>query len=166
MSAILERRSVRKYTEQEVSEELIEKLLMAGMSAPSAGNEQAWQFIVIKDKNILNEIPKFHPYSQMLKAVDVAIVVCGDLNLEKFEGYWVQDCSAATQNILLMAQEMGLGSVWLGVYPLEDRVSSLKELLGLPESVIPLSILPIGYPAESKEPNNRLDTTRIHRDRW
>lgn len=166
MHTIFARRSIRKYNQQVISEEMIEKLLRAGMAAPSAGNEQPWHFIVIKDKKILNEIPKFHPYSQMLKETDCAIVVCGDRSLEKFKGFWVQDCSAATQNILLMAEELGLGAVWLGIYPIEDRVKSLKELLGLPEHVTPLSIIPVGYPAESKEPANRFDQTRIHRERW
>lgn len=166
MNAIFNRRSIRKYINKDISEDIIEKIIKAGMAAPSAGNEQPWHFILINDKNILNEIPKFHPYSQMLKEVSCAIVVCGDLSLEKYEGFWVQDCSAATQNMLLMAQELGLGSVWLGVYPLEDRTKALKELMDLPENVIPLSILPIGYPAEAKEPVDRFDPSRIHRNRW
>jgi len=166
MNAIFNRRSIRKYINKDISEDIINKIIKAGMAAPSAGNEQPWHFILINDKNILNEIPKFHPYSQMLKEVSCAIVVCGDLSLEKYEGFWVQDCSAATQNMLLMAQELGLGSVWLGVYPLEDRTKALKELMSLPENVIPLSILPIGYPAEAKEPADRFDPSRIHRNRW
>ncbi|MDS1029244.1 nitroreductase family protein [Bacillota bacterium LX-D] len=166
MQAIFDRRSIRKYTERVVSEELIEKILRAGMAAPSAGNEQPWHFVIIDDKAVLNEIPKFHPYSQMLKEVSQAIVVCGDLSLEKFPGFWVQDCSAAMENMLLMAQELGLGSVWLGVYPMEDRVKALQKLLGLPESIIPLSIMPIGYPAETKEPTERFYPARIHRNRW
>ena len=111
MNAIFNRRSIRKYINKDISEDIINKIIKAGMAAPSAGNEQPWHFILINDKNILNEIPKFHPYSQMLKEVSCAIVVCGDLSLEKYEGFWVQDCSAATQNMLLMAQELGLGSV-------------------------------------------------------
>jgi nitroreductase len=166
MEAIFNRRSIRKYTEQEVSEEQIEKILRAGMAAPSAGNAQPWQFVIIDDMSVLKDITEFHPYSKMLLQVKHAIVICGDLSREKFEGYWVQDCSAATQNMLLMAEELGLGSVWLGVYPMEDRVTALKKLLNIPERVIPLAIIPIGYPAEVKEPNNRFDETRIHRNRW
>lgn len=166
MDAIFERRSIRKYSDKVVPYEVIEKLLEAGMCAPSAGNEKPWNFIVIDNKDILNEIPKFHPYSKMLKEAQYAIVVCGDLSLQKFEGFWVQDCSACTENMLIMAQEMGLGSVWLGVYPIEERVSALKKLLNLPENVIPLSILPIGYPAEKKEAGDRFDRSRVHRNQW
>ena len=97
------------------------------MAAPSAGNQQPWHFIVIDDREILSEIPKFHPYSKMLNEASCAIVVCGDVTLQRFEGYWVQDCSAATQNMLLMATELGLGSVWLGAYPREERVEALKK---------------------------------------
>lgn len=166
MQAIFNRRSIRKYTDKLVTEELIEQVLRAGMAAPSAGNEQPWHFIVINDRNVLNEIPKFHPHSEMLKEASHAIVVCGDLSLQKFEGYWVQDCSAAMQNMLLMVQELGLGSVWLGIYPMKDRIKALKDLLGLPESVTPLSIMSIGYPAETKEPADRFNPSRIHRNRW
>lgn len=166
MDAIFNRRSIRKYSSRNIPEEMIEKIIKAGMAAPSAGNEQPWHFILIDDRNILNEIPKFHPYSQMLKEVTSAIVVCGDLSLEKYKGFWVQDCAAATQNMLLMIQELGLGSVWLGIYPIEERTKALQELMGLPENVIPLSILPIGFPAESKEPSNFFDPKRVHRNRW
>ncbi|MCX8131028.1 MAG: nitroreductase family protein [Clostridia bacterium] len=166
MNAIFSRRSIRKYTKQDISEEIIEKIIRAGMAAPSAGNEQPWHFIVINDRSVLNEIPKFHPYAKMLAEVDNAIVICGDLTLEKYEGFWVQDCSAATQNMLLMVHDLGLGSVWLGVYPIEERVKALKELLGLPENIIPFSVLPIGHPAESKEPANRFSPSKVHRNRW
>lgn len=166
MEAILFRRSIRKYTSQPVSQEVIKELLQAAMSAPSAGNEQPWHFIVIDDRQILNEIPKYHPYSKMLKEAPVAILVAGDVNLEKYKGFWVQDCSAATQNILIAAQVKGLGAVWLGIYPLEDRVKAIRQLLGIPENVIPLSLVSIGYPAEQKPPANRFNPARIHYNRW
>lgn len=166
MQAIFQRRSIRKYTDKAVSEEQIEQILRAGMAAPSAGNEQPWHFIVINDRDILYEIPKFHPYAQMLTEASHAIVVCGDLTLQKYQGYWVQDCSAATENMLLMAQDLGIGSVWLGVYPSEDRVKELKKLLGLPESVIPLNIISIGYSAETREAADRFNPARIHRNKW
>ena len=117
------------------------------MAAPSAGNQQPWEFILIRDKNILADITKVHPYSQMLKEAQLAIVVCADLDKEKNPGYWVQDCSAATENIIIEAQHLGIGSVWLGVYPRDDRVKGIKELLNLPVRVIPLSIVSLGYPA-------------------
>jgi len=166
MNSIFTRRSIRRYTDAPVPEEMLEKILRAGMAAPSAGNEQPWHFVVLTDKNILREIPKFHPYSHMLNHANLAIVVCGDLSAQKYEGYWVQDCSAATQNMLLMAEELGLGSVWLGVYPTEDRVKGMKKLLGLPENIVPFSILPIGYPDEKKDPVDRFNPSRIHRNHW
>ena len=163
---IFERRSIRKYSKLPVSDDDIEKLLKAAMAAPSAGNQQPWEFIIIKDKNILVDITKFHPHSQMLKDAQSAIVVCADLDKEKNVGYWVQDCSAATENILIEAQHLGLGAVWLGVYPREDRVKGLTELLNLPVRVIPLSIVSLGYPDEKKEPSNRYDKLKIHINKW
>lgn len=166
MNAIFKRRSIRKYTHKVVPEEHIEQMIKAAMAAPSAGNQQPWHFVVIDDRQTLNEIPKFHPYSNMLKEASHAIVVCGDVSNLRFDGYWVQDCSAATQNLLLMATELGIGTVWLGVYPDEDRVKRVKELLELPENIIPLCIVSIGYPAEAKGPSNRFDASRIHRNKW
>ena len=136
------------------------------MSAPSAGNEQPWHFVVIKERESLDEIPTFHPYSQMLRHAPMAILVCGDETLEKYQGYWVQDCSAATQNILLAAQAKGLGAVWLGVYPIKDRVIGLRKLLGIPEHVTPFSLISIGYPAEQKPRSERYDISRVHHNRW
>ena len=155
MNAIVTRRSIRKYTQQPVSEEIIKKLLVAAMSSPSAGNQQPWHYVVINDRKIFEEIMKVHPYSQMLKEATVAILVCGDEQLEKHKGYWVQDCSASVQNILLAAHSEGLGAVWLGIYPREDRVSGIRNVVGLPSNVIPLALIPVGYPAETKQEQNR-----------
>lgn len=166
MDAILKRKSIRKYKDIKISDEIVEELLRAGMAAPSAGNEQPWEFIVLRNKDIMKKITEIHPYSKMLLNADVAIVVCGDEVKQVFEGYWVQDCSAATENILIKAEDKGLGAVWLGVYPLEDRVNKLKEILNLPESVIPLSIIPVGYPNEDKQAVDRFNKERIHYDRW
>jgi nitroreductase len=166
LDAIFFRRSIRKYTDQPLPDELVKELLKAAMAAPSAGNEQAWQFIVIRDRLLLDAIPKFHPYSAMLKYASVAILVCGDLSREKYKGYWVQDCSAATQNLLLAATAKGLGAVWTGVYPMEDRVAGMQKLLGLPEHVIPLSLIPVGFPAEQPGRADRFDAARVHEDRW
>jgi len=164
--AIFSRRSIRKYTSQSVPEELVTEFLKAAMAAPSAGNEQAWQFIVIRDRALLDAIPKFHPYSAMLKYASVAILVCGDLSREKIKGFWVQDCSAATQNLLLAITARGLGAVWTALYPMEDRVAGMRKLLGLPDNIVPLSLVPIGYPDEHPGPVNRFDAARVHKDRW
>ncbi|MDF2545920.1 MAG: nitroreductase family protein [Anaerosolibacter sp.] len=166
MNAILNRKSIRKFKDIKISDEIVEELLRAGMAAPSAGNEQPWEFIVLRDKEIMKKITEVHPYSKMLLNADVAIVVCGDEAKEVYKGYWVQDCSAATENILIEVEDKGLGAVWLGVYPMEDRVEAIKHLLNLPASVIPLSIIPVGYPDEQRRPVDRFNKTRIHYDRW
>ena len=166
LDAILSRRSIRKYTEQPVSDEVIEELLAAAMAAPSAGNEQPWHFVVIDDRAMLDEIPKFHPYSRMLEDAPMAILVCGDIELQKYEGYWVQDCSAATENLLIAAQAKGLGAVWLGVYPIEERVAGFRKLLGVPDHVIPFALISIGYPGEQKPGADRYNSSRVRRNRW
>ena len=166
IDAIFSRRSIRKYSAETVPEELVTDLLRAAMAAPSAGNEQAWQFVVIRDRALLDAIPKFHPYAAMLKYASVAILVCGDLSREKFRGFWVQDCSAATQNILLAATARGLGAVWTALHPMADREDGMRMLLGLPEHIVPLALVPVGYPGEHPGRADRFDQSRIHHERW
>ncbi|NWF94756.1 MAG: nitroreductase family protein [Candidatus Thorarchaeota archaeon] len=166
LEAIRTRRSIRKYEARPVSSDMIEQILRAGMSAPSAGNQQAWQFVVITDRDILDKIPSVHPYSKMVREVSVAILVCGDLDAEKYKGFWIQDCSAATQNMLLAAHALGLASVWLGIHPRTEREEGLKRLLGLPEHIVPLALLPIGYPAEKKAPEDRYRKEKVHHNKW
>lgn len=166
MEAIFTRRSVRKYRPERVPEQLVTELLRAAMAAPSAGNEQPWHFIVITERALLDAIPKFHPYSSMLKHATVAIVVCGDLTLEKYKGYWILDCSAAAENLLIAAAGKGLGAVWTGIYPMEDRVAGMRKLLNLPEHVVPLALIPIGYPAEQPVRVDRFNLGRVHQERW
>jgi nitroreductase len=166
MDVILGRRSIRKYTAEPVADEQVKRLLEAGMAAPSAHNRQPWHFIVIDDKATLLEIPKFHKYSKMLEQAPLAIVVCGDLELEAGTGFWVQDCAAATQNILLAAKAMRLGAVWLGAYPNEGIVKSLRSLLKVPERNVPFCIISVGHPMEEKPPANRYDVGRVHRNLW
>jgi nitroreductase len=166
LEAIHTRRSIRRYTNQNVEDEAIQKILAAGMSAPSAGNQQPWQFIVITDKTILEEIPHISPYAGMAKDAPGAILVCGDLNLESIKGFWVQDCAAATQNMLLAAHALGLGAVWTGIYPMQDCVDGFKKLLHIPENVIPFALIPIGYPAQESRGENRFKEERIHYNTW
>ncbi len=166
LEAIHTRRSIRRYTSQSVEDELIQEILAAGMSAPSAGNQQPWQFIVITNKSVLEEIPHISPYAAMVREAPVAILICGDLKLERFKGFWVQDCSAATQNMLLAAHALGLGAVWTGIYPMQDRVEGFKKLLRIPEDVIPFALIPIGYPAQQSRRENRLKEDRIHYNHW
>jgi nitroreductase len=166
MDAIYKRRSIRKFTGERVPEEVITELIKAGMNAPSAGNQQPWQFVIIDDRKLLNEIPKFHPYSQMLREAPVAILVCGDTGLEKHEGYWVQDCSAAVENILLEIADRGYGGVWLGVYPRAERVEGVRKLLGIPEGIIPFALIALGRPAEEKPRKNEFNKERIRHNTW
>ncbi len=166
METILTRRSIRKYTGRPVSDELVTQLLRAAMAAPSAANQQPWQFVVVRDQGVLEAIASASPYSGMTKQAQVAVVVCADLSREATPGYWAQDCAAATENLLLAAHSLGLGAVWLGFYPREERVAALAEILGTPENVVPFAVVPIGYPAEDPGPVDRFDTSRIHLERW
>lgn len=167
MEAILKRRSIRKFTNQSISDEIIKQLLEAGMAAPSAGNEQPWQFVVITEREILDKIPSIHPYSQMIKQAPLAILVCADKTLNKYDvDYWIQDCSAATQNILLAATDKGLGTVWLGVYPRHDRVEALRKLFSMPDHIIPFALIPVGYAAEEKPSISRYKEDRVHYNKW
>ena len=163
---IMSRRSIRRYAKRRVPPASIRKMLEAAMNAPSACNQQAWQFLVITDKERLEGLADLHPYAQMLRQVSCAIVVCGDLRAEHCHGYWVQDCAAATQNILLAAHALGLGSVWCGVHPRTARVKSIQRYLGLPTKVVPLSLIPVGYPQERPHPAKRYQPSKVHQNRW
>jgi len=160
------RRSIRKYLDTEVSDDLITQILEAAMTAPSAGNQQPWQFVVIKDRNLLNKITEFHEYAQMCRTANLAILVCADLSSIQHEGMWEQDCSAAAQNILLTAHALGLGAVWCGVYPREPKMKGFRQLLKIPEKIIPFSLIPIGYPAQKSGKVDRYKKERIHYDKW
>jgi nitroreductase len=167
LEAILTRRSIRQYTPQAVPDELIQDLLAAAMQAPSAGNQQPWHFILVTERKQLDALAGVLPHGQMLKAAPLGVAVCADLELERHPGYWVQDCSAATQNLLLAAHARGLGAVWLGIYPIEERVAGVKQILGLPGQVVPLCVVPLGYPStEPKPPARRYDETRLHHNHW
>jgi nitroreductase len=166
LEAILSRRSIRTYSSEAVTEEEVRTLLEAAMAAPSAGNEQPWQFVVLTARATLEQIPSFHEYSKMLYEAPLAVLVCGDQRLKKYESFWVQDCAAATQNLLLAAHALGLGAVWLGVYPDDGLESRLTEILGLPPEVTPFALVAVGRPAEEKPPAGRFDESRVHRERW
>ena len=166
MKAIFARRSIRSYTSEPVEDKVIHGLLEAAMAAPSAGDERPWQFVVLRDRAALAAVPAIHENAQMAADAPVAIIVCGDLQKEKYKGFWVQDCAAATENLLLAAAGAGLGAVWCGIYPLEERVAAFRKLLGAPAHIGPFAIIPIGHPAEEKPPARRYDAARVHNDRW
>ncbi len=164
---IQKRRSIRRYKAgAEVSEAQVETLLRAAMSAPSAGNQQPWHFIVVRDRAKLEGIMTVHPYASMLKTASLAIVVCGDLARQQHEGYWPQDCAAATQNLLLAAANMGLGTCWCGAHPRPEREAGLRKLLGIPDSVVPFAVVAVGVPAEERGPADYFDPARIHKEAW
>ena len=166
LDAIRTRRSIRKYQDKPVPEELIHHILSAAMMAPSARNAQPWQFVVITNRKLLAEIPEVNPNAWMAQRAPVAILVCGDLSLEKSPGYWVVDCAAAVQNLLLAAHALGLGAVWTGIFPREDRIDGFRQLLNLPENVVPHSLVPLGYPDEQPASRDRYRAERVHRDGW
>lgn len=166
MEEIFKRRSIRKYKNKEVETEKIEKLLKAAAAAPSAGNEQPWHFVVIKDRDSLNYLSEAHPYAKMLKKAPLAIAVCADLNKQRHQGFWVQDCAAATQNILLEAISLDLGAVWIGAYPIEDREQVISNHLETPENIKVVSLISLGYPAEEKGETDRLTDDMVHYEKW
>ncbi len=166
IEAILTRRSIRKYTDKKISKELIDVLLHAAMHAPSARNCQPWHFVVVTERNVLDELAVVHPYGKMLKQARLAILVCGDRFIEESDNYINQNCSAATQNILLAAHANGLGAVWLGVYPRKQRMKGISKLLILPEHILPISLISIGYPAEMISKPERFKHERIHYNNW
>ena len=164
LEVIFTRRSIRKYTGEPVKEEELKTILEAGMNAPSANNRQPWQFIVVDDRAKLNAIMEVHPYSGMLAEAPMAIIVCGDTTVSA--SYWQQDCAAATENILLAARALELGTVWMGVYPNAERVAGISALFGLPDTIKPLNIIAVGHPAEQKGRVDRYDESRIHKNAW
>lgn len=166
MDLILSRRSVRRYSGKTVTEELVREVLRAGMAAPSGHNQQPWEFVIIRDKTILQEITTFHPYSSMLPGADLAILVVGSMKRLKTEGFWVQDCAAATENMLLAAHSFGLGAVWLGIFPEEELLHQFSRLMELPPYALPFSLISLGYPAEVKLAKDRFDPERIHLNKW
>ncbi|MFW6189305.1 MAG: nitroreductase family protein [Planctomycetota bacterium] len=166
LQMLMTRRSIRSYTDEDVSEQAVEKLLRAAMAAPSAGNEQPWHFVVIRDDETMRRIMDVHEYSSMLEQAPVCIAVLGELALERHAGFWVQDCAAATQNLLLAANALGLGAVWLGVHPVKQRETGMAEILELPEGVVCFALAAVGHPAEQKPPAERYDPDRVHNEKW
>ena len=171
IQTIMTRSSVRKFTEEPISDKDQETLLRAAMAAPSAMDYEPWHFVVIQDKSIKQELKAKLPFAKMITDQCTAIVVCGDSSLydrisqrdgEDNTLYWVQDCSAASQNLLLAAHALGLGAVWTGIFPLQSRITLLQRLLHLPERIIPLNLILVGHPAAPVTPKNKWDTTKIH----
>ena len=165
-TCLLTRRSIRNFVSKKVDDCIIDELLHAGMCAPSTGNQQPWQFLVVDSRDILNRLPEFLPNGAMLSQAQKAIVVCGDISRETYKGYWMVDCSAATQNMLLAAHAQGLGACWLGVYPRKERIAHLQELFQMPQEIIPFSVIALGYTDVKSGPVDRFEKSRIHYNTW
>ena len=169
MEILMTRTSVRSYTERKVEPEKIEQLLRAAMAAPTAGNKQPWAFIVVTEKEILEKLGGRLPHAKMTANAPLAIIACGDLN-KGFNGeaqdFWIQDVSAAIENLLIAAHTLDLGAVWTGVFPMSERVTDVKSILSLPENVIPLAVIPIGYPDAESKPKDKWNPSNIHYNGW
>jgi len=165
---ILSRRSIRKYTTQPVSDEAVHALLEAAMAAPSAMATDPWRFLVVRDRAALAALAEVLPHGKMLTEAALGIVVCGEPACAHRQelSYLLQDCSAAVENLLLAAHLLGLGAVWLGVHPNEDRVSGIRARFGVPQDILPLAAIAIGHPAEHPAPRTRFKTASVHVERW
>lgn len=165
---IFARRSIRKFTTESLTSDQVTTLLKAAMSAPNAGNRQPWHFIAITDPAMRIKLAEIHPYAQMARQAPLVVIPCGEpgRSVPGREEFWIQDVSAATTTMLIAATGLGLGGVWCGVYPDPDRVAQYRNVLGIPERVIPLACVCIGHPDEQKEPRTQYDPERVHANHW
>jgi len=164
LNCIMTRTSIRAYQDKTVEKEKIEKILKAGMAAPSAMNKQPWAFVVVTNKELLTKIGMNLRNAGMTAKAPMAIVVCGDTKKMISGGgkdFWIDDCSAATENILLAAHALGLGAVWTGLYPDVERCNKLVEILGLSDNLVPLNVIPMGYPAQNPAPKDKWKVENI-----
>ena len=166
LQCILERRSIRKFSNQKIEEQDLTDILTAAMYAPSAVNKQPWHFVVIDRRELMDRIMEVHPHAAMLRTASHAIVVCGDLHQQHDDGYWIVDCGAATQNLLLAAHAKGLGGCWVGLHPREGRKSAMANLLGLPGHIQPFALVALGYPVEQKQRPDRFQPGKVRHNGW
>ncbi len=168
LNAIFTRRSIRSYQDKKIPDSIVNDILEAAMAAPSAVAKDPWEFIVVKEKATLSKIADGLPSGQMLRNAAIGIIVCGDLNQahDNLLSYMIQDCSAAIENILLATSMLGLGACWLGVHPREERINYIKDLFQLPDNIVPISAIAIGYPGEKKAPRTRVNAEKVHLENW
>lgn len=167
IDCIMTRTSIRSYTDQQVDDSTINRILRAGMAAPTAANQQPWHFVVVTDQNLKDSITSAFEYTKMVAHCSFAVVVCGDMdNLFQGDvpdgGFWVEDCSAASENMLLAAHALGVGGVWCGIYPLKDREERLRGILNLPSNLTPLNVMAFGYPSGNMTPKDKWTPAKIH----
>ena len=161
---ILNRKSVRQYSDKKVEQEKIDTILKCAMAAPSGMNKQPWEILVVTDKEKLEKIAEIAPNASYSKNSQLAIIVCGDKNIS--ERFWEQDCCAVTENILLAVEALELGAVWCMAYPSGERVAGIRSLFNLPENIIPLNIIPIGYPLTQEQPKQKYNADKVHVNNW
>ncbi len=166
LEAIHTRRSIRQFTDAAVTDEQLEVLLRAAMAAPSAGNQQPWRFVSVRDAATRARLAEATPYASPVGRAPLGIVVLGDTRDNKHPGFWVQDCSAAVENLLLAAHALDLGAVWIGVHPVEDRSRAVAEIVGAPEGVVPLCMIAIGVPATLGPEVDRFKPEFAHAEGW
>ena len=166
---IMRRKSVRDYTDESISKETLDTIVKAGMAAPTAANKQPWAFVVVTERESLDKLAEGLEYAKMLKKAPAAIVVCGVPKIGlpgKAADFWIQDCSAVSENILLAVESLDLGAVWTGVFPEEGRVKFVQKTLGIPEDVIPLNVIVVGHPTGKEKPKDKYKPDRIHWGKW
>lgn len=166
MNSIFTRKSIRKYEKRFVEPEKVELLLKAAMAAPSAGNQRAWEFIVVTDEKILQQLSSASPYATPMKEAPLGIIVLANTNEIRHPKFPQQDLAAASENILLEAVELGLGAVWLGIAPAKERMEKVSEILGIPKHVEPFAMIPVGYPVENRIEEDRYDCAKVHYNRY
>jgi nitroreductase len=166
LKAIFTRRSVRNFLPKPVPQDKLNTIIQAAMAAPSANNEQPWHFILIESQKLRERIESIHPHAKMSKQAPVAILLCGDLTVAEDPKYWMEDCAAACQNLLLAAHGLNLGAVWCGIYPNQTRMEAFSQMFHLPDTIIPFAIIPVGVPSKIPKPVDRFKKERVHRDFW
>jgi nitroreductase len=168
LKQIYERKSVRHFHSDKIEMQDLQEIVRAGMAAPTARNLQAWEFLIIDDEELLNHLSSKLPYAKMLADVNAAIVVLGDSSVKSPSGhtYWLQDTCAATQNILLASEALGLGAVWTALYPYDERMQPVIEACQIPAHLIPLNIIPIGVPTGEDKPKDKYKPEKIHVNQW
>lgn len=169
IQAILNRKSIRSFTGESVDRAQLELIVRAAMAAPSAMNSQPWAYVVVDDRVKLDALADVLPYAKMLKSAGAAIIICGDMSKvlpAPMTDFWVQDCSAATQNVLLAVESLGLGAVWTGVHPVANTENAVKSVIAMPDNFVPFCVIPVGHPAGNTPAKDKFDATKIHWNQW
>lgn len=166
METIFKRRSIRKFTADEVEDNKIELMLRAAMQAPSAGNQQPAEFIVVRNKEILEKLAAVSPYASAVKNAPLAFVLLANKNNFRFAENWQMDLSAAAENLWLEAVHLGLGTVWLGIAPLDDRMQAVTKIFSLPPNILPFAVMPVGYPDQTTNTIDRYNAEKVHFEKY